>query len=173
MKKSLIRISLLFSILSSCQIEKRIGEKQEYLRWVGDIEQNDQMDDPGFTVCKGDDQILQYFNLGQGPVYPGEKSKIINVFKTKYQPITGNNQNGLIRIRFIVNCEGKAGRFRVLQSDYNYQETKFDKKIVSQLVNITRGIENWEVLYREVVPADYYMYLIFKITNGQITEILP
>jgi hypothetical protein len=67
-------------------------------------------------------KILQYFNLGKGPVYSGEKSKILNTFKSKYQPITDKNQNGLIRIRFIVNCEGKAGRFRVLQSDYNYQE---------------------------------------------------
>ena len=173
MKKSILKLTVLFSILCSCQTEKKASEKDEYLRWVGDIEQNDQIDETEFKVCNGDDKILQYFNLGEGPVYTGEKSKILNSFKSKYQPISDKNQNGLIRIRFIVNCEGKAGRFRVLQSDYDYQEKEFDKEIISQLLNITKGIENWKVFKRNEVPVDYYIYLIFKITDGQLTEILP
>lgn len=173
MKKTLIAISFLFSIISSCQSEKKVEEKQEYLRWVGDIEQNDKIDKLDFKVCNGDDKILQYFNLGEGPLYSGEKSTILKTFKSKYKPSVDNSQNGLIRIRFIINCEGKAGRFRVLQSDYDYQEIEFDKRIVSQLVDITKGIENWQICYRSDIPVDYYMYFIFKITDGQLTEILP
>jgi len=173
MKKSFLAIILLFSFFWSCQIEKKINKKEEYLRWVGDIEQNDKIDEIEFKVCNGDDKILQYFNLGEGPIYSGEKSKILNTFKSKYQPISDKNQNGLIRIRFIVNCEGKTGRFRVLQSDYHYQEKEFDKEIISQLLNITKEIENWEVFKRNEMPVDYYIYLIFKIKDGQLTEILP
>ncbi|WP_378184802.1 hypothetical protein ACE939_08415 [Aquimarina sp. W85] len=173
MKKSFLVIISFFSILCSCQTEKKVNEKQEYLRWVGDIEQNDQIDELNFKVCNGDDKTFQYFNLGKGPDYSGEKSKILNAFKSKYQPISDNNQNGLIRIRFIVNCEGIAGRFRVLQSDYNYQEIEFDKRIISQLLDITKGIENWKIQYRKEMPIDYYMYLIFKITDGQLKEIIP
>ena len=173
MKKSFLAIILLFSIFWGCQTEKKVNEKEEYLRWIGDIGQNDQIDKTEFKVCNGDDKILQYFNLGEGPVYSGEKSKILKIFKSKCKPITDKDENGLIRIRFVVNCESKAGRFRVLQSDYDYQEKEFDKKIVSQLLNITKGIENWELFKRNEVPVDYYMYLIFKITDGQLTEILP
>lgn len=173
MKKIIILSTVIFSLLWSCQTEKKADEKQEYLRWVGDIEKNEQIDELEFKVCNEDDKVLQYFNLGEGPTYSGEKSKILNTFKSKYQPITDKNQNGLIRIRFIVNCEGKAGRFRVLQSDYDYQEKNFYKEIVSQLLNITKEIENWEVFKRNEVRVDYYMYLIFKITDGQLTEILP
>lgn len=173
MKKIIILTTVIFSFLWSCQTEKKADEKQEYLRWIGDIEKNEQIDKLEFKVCNGDDKILQYFNLGKGPVYSGEKSNILNTFKSKYKPITDKNENGLIRIRFIVNCEGKAGRFRVLQSDYDYQEKDFNKDIVSQLLNITKEIENWEVFIRNEMPVDYYMYLIFKITDGQLTEILP
>ena len=173
MKKIIIPIIVIFSILWSCQTEKNADRKQKYLRWVGDIEQNDQIDKTEFKVCNGDDKILQYFNLGEGPVYSGEKSKILNTFKSKYKPIADKNQNGLIRIRFIINCEGKAGRFRVLQSDYDYQEKEFNKEIVSQLLSIAKQINYWEILYKEKNPVDYYMYLIFKITDGQLTEILP
>lgn len=173
MNKTLISILFLFSILSSCKSEKKVEEKQDYLRWVGDIEQNEQIDELNFKVCNGDDKILQYFNLGKGPAYNGEKSTILKTFNSKYKASIDNNQNGLIRIRFVVNCDGKAGRFRVLQSDYNYQEIEFDKRIISQLMDITKGIENWEIQYRKEMPIDYYMYLIFKITDGQLTEILP
>lgn len=168
MRKLILKIVLLFSILWGCQVEK-----SDYLRWVGDIEQNDQIDKLDFKVCHGDNRVLQYFNLGEGPVYKGEKSRIINTFKSKYKSVNDKSENGLIRIRFIVNCEGKAGRFRVLQSDYNYQETEFDNEIVSQLMTITKGIEDWAIFKRNEVTVDYYMYLIFKIKDGQLTEILP
>ncbi|MEN2281147.1 hypothetical protein AAGF08_03345 [Algoriphagus sp. SE2] len=173
MNKSFFTIIVLLSFFLSCQSEKKVDDKEKYLRWVGDIEPNDQLDKTEFIVCNGEDNIFQYFNLGEGPVYKGEKSKILNTFKSKYRPIPDKNQNGLIRIRFIINCEGKAGRFRILQSDYDYQEKEFEKEIVSQLLDITKGIENWEVLKRDNVPVDYYMYLIIKITDGQLAEILP
>lgn len=172
MKKLLI-ITLIFSVLSSCRSDKKIGETKENFRWVGDIEQNNQIDKLDFKVCNGDDQILQYFNLGKGPVYGKEKSSIINTFKSKYKPLNDKTQNGLIRIRFIVNCEGKSGRFRVLQSDYNYQKIQFNKTITTQLLNITKDIIDWKIQFRKEKPIDYYMYLIFKIDNGQLTEILP
>tara|TARA_R110002020_G_scaffold444853_1_gene656494 strand:- start:2053 stop:2316 length:264 start_codon:yes stop_codon:yes gene_type:complete len=87
--------------------------------------------------------------------------------------LSDSDQNGFIRLRFIVNCEGKTGRFRVLQSDENFEEMEFDNKIVNQLVTITKGIEKWGIFYRQDDPIDYYMYLIFKIKDGQLTEILP
>jgi len=173
MKSSFLSIIIILFNFWNCNTDKKVNEKQEYLRWIGDIEQNDQIDEPEFKVCNGNEYVLQYFNLGEGPVYSGEKSKILNIFKSKYRPISDKTQNGLIRIRFIVNCDGKAGRFRILQSDYDYQKKEFNKEIGSQLLNITKGIEKWEVFKRNEAPVDYYMYLIFKITDGQLTEILP
>jgi hypothetical protein len=173
MRKLFIVIILHSLLLFGCQNNTKDSDNQKYLRWVGDIEQNDQIDELDFTICNGNDNIIQYFNIGEGPVYKGEKSEILKTFKSKFESISGEDQSGLIRIRFVVNCEGKAGRFRVLQSDYEYQEKDFNEKIVSQLLNITKQINNWEILYKAGKPVDYYMYLIFKITDGQLTEILP
>lgn len=172
--KKLVIIFLVFFVLSSCKSYEETEKKKEYLRWVGDIEQNDELDNVNFKVCNGDEQIFQYFNLGKGPVYSKEKSSILNTFKTTYKPLNDKTQNGFIRIRFIINCEGKAGRFRVLESDYNYQKFTFNKKITNQLLTLTKKIENWEIHYsKNEIALDYYMYLIFKITNGKLTEILP
>lgn len=160
-------------MLSSCKTENKIEDKKEYLRHVGDIEQNNKIDNHDFKVCNGDINIIQYFNALQGPVYAGEKSTLLETFKTKYEPINNTNKNGFIRIRFIVNCKGEAGRFRMLQSDNEFEEIEFDKRITSQLLEITKGIENWEILFLDEIYWDYYIYLIFKINNGQLTEILP
>ncbi len=171
MKKQIKKAFLIFvMVLFNCKPETSTNT---YLRWVGDIEHNEQIDNPSFTVCNGEDNVLQYFNLSQGPVYKDEKTTIVSMFISQFKPESNTNENGLIRIRFIVNCEGKAGRFRVLQSDYNYNEKVFDTSITDQLLNITKNIEDWAILYRNEVPVDYYMYLLFKIKDGQITEILP
>ena len=153
--------------------EKMNTPKPQYLRWVGDSVHKDSLDAPGFHACNGDEQVLQYFNLGEGPVYESEKPALVHRFTSNYQAPEGNSQSGMVRIRFVVNCGGKAGRFRIIQSDENYEPFEFDTSITDQLLNITKSIENWKIQYREETPVDYYMYLVFKIRNGQITEILP
>ena len=171
--KPLLLLVFLSLVLSSCKSDTTPESKDEYLRWVGDIEQNENVDQPDFKACHGDEQILQYFNLGEGPLYPEEKSALLETFETQYEPVKDTGQSGLIRIRFVVNCEGKAGRFRMIQADDNYNEIEFDKRITGQLLKITKDIKSWKIVYRREVPVDYYSYLIFKMNDGQITEILP
>lgn len=173
MKTFFLAITLIVPLFWGCQTQKTTSDTHDYLRWVGDIQHNNKIDATDFKVCNGEDDVLQYFNVGQGPIYLKEKSEIIETFKSKYKPIRNKKENGLIRIRFIVNCEGKAGRFRILQSDYDYKEKEFDPETVSQLLSITKGIEKWQILSRKEIPVDYYMYLIFKIVDGQLIEILP
>lgn len=174
MKQIFITIIFLNALLSSCQCQtvNNGNEKKENFRWVGDIEQNES-DNPDFKICNGEKYILQYFNTGKGPGYVGEKPILLESFKNTYKPVSGKNQNGFIRIRFVVNCKGKAGRFRTLQSDDDFEEFAFDEKIVKQLLQTTSEIENWEILTSKGAPVDYYFYLIFKIKDGDITEILP
>ena len=160
------------TLLFSCQAEKEAKSQSKYLRWVGDIEFDAQLDDQNFKVCHGDSNVIQYFNTSKGFGYQGEKTAIWNIFQEKYQAVTRKNQNGWIRIRFIVNCEGKAGRFRLTAADQNYQRTTFDPKITSQLLKITKSLDGWQILENDP-PRDYYLYLIFKIEDGQILEILP
>ncbi|MDC6389442.1 hypothetical protein PP182_12165 [Maribacter sp. PR1] len=59
--------------------------KPQYLRWVGDSVHNDSLDAPGFNACNGEEQVLQYFNLGEGPVYVGEKSALVHRFTSDYR----------------------------------------------------------------------------------------
>lgn len=105
--------------------------------------------------------------------YEGEKSALDKVFATLYKPIEKAKDSGMVRIRFLVNCKGQTGRFRMISSGHDYKEKQFDKTITDQLMSITKSLTGWKILSDKSEPKDYYQYLIFKIEDGQIKEILP
>lgn len=105
--------------------------------------------------------------------YRGEKLAIIETFKAKYKPVGINNETGLVRIRFIVNCKGETGRYRTIGMNTLYQKKEFDSRIIDQLLNITKNLSGWKVFSDNSKSYDYYQYLIFKIEDGNIKEILP
>lgn len=116
---------------------------------------------------------MQYFNFSQGLQYEGEKWAILKAFEENYQPPVDNQQSGWIRIRFIVNCKGETGWFRLISANKNFETQTFDQAVTEQLLSITKSLKGWKLMPDEIRPKDYYQYLLFKIENGKIIEILP
>jgi len=170
--KIFIYLVLLFSAVS-CISEKEDSTSVKYLRWVDDIPFDATLDDKDFIICRGEERAMQYFNNSKGLEYEGEKTAIIKAFEESYDFSTVVKENGLIRIRFLVNCEGKTGRFRLISMDERYNEKQFDKSITNQLLKITKRLKGWKPKVFENETSDYYQYLIFKINQGKIIEILP
>ncbi|MTI31068.1 hypothetical protein E1171_09630 [Cytophagales bacterium RKSG123] len=160
--------------LFGCQKSKDESsqQKSKYLRWVGDSKFDPEVDDPDFKACNGE-KVAQYFNFSMGLQYEGEKRALEKVFREKYNPLSREGESGLIRIRFVVNCKGKTGRFRLLQMDNDFQEKSFNPLITDQLLQITKGLTGWKRLPDTDNARDYYQYLIFKMEKGEIKEILP
>jgi len=151
--------------LMSCE------DKTDYPNHVGNLSKDSSLDIRNFKPCN-EGQIHQYYNFGENIQYKGEKRAIINTFKTVFK--NHNKQtNGYITIRFIVNCMGESGRFRVKTLDRDYKPVELDKTLVDDLLRITKGLDGWKPAIREEMYFDYYQYLTFKITNGQIESILP
>lgn len=164
---------ILLLLIMSCKADiKTNTSKVEYSRWVGDIEFDASKDSESFKLCKDDSKVYQYFNDGNGLEYEGEKRAIIEIFESQYKS-KRNAQTGLIRIRFIVNCNGQTGRFRVLGMDRKYREKEFHSSITSELLRIVKSLNKWKPKSVNGELVDYYQYLIFKIENGEILEILP
>jgi len=158
----------------NCQSTTQEAPHPEYQRFVGDIVFDTILDKKDFKVCNGEKNMLQYFNTGEGFKYKGEKPELVKKIKKNFKPVVGNeNQNGFIRIRFVINCKGESGRYRILSSDFNYEPKEFDKAIVNQLMALVKELDGWETIAKNNQTLDYYMYLIFKIDNGRISEILP
>lgn len=160
--------SCLFLLSLSCS-----SPPEKPLRHLEDIRFDQKIDKKDFPLCD-ENKIYQYFNLGDNIHYEGDKPAIINAFKEKYDESLVKSESGLIRVRFVVNCHGDADRFRLIQSDLNYQEKIFDKNITDQIMAITRSLDKWGLKLEDSGdPVDYYQYLIFKIIDGKINKILP
>lgn len=170
-------ICLLFLVFSACKTEIPVAgqneKPKEYLRWVDDIAANDSLESPEFQLCNDENLAMQYFNDSKGLLYDGGMIAVYDTFKNTYVKPVGVNDSGLVRIRFIVNCKGETGRFRILQSDEYYQETVLDEKITEQLLKTTQNIKGWQIKEYQNISRDYYQYLIFKIQGGELVKILP
>lgn len=143
---------------------------------IGDIAYNPTIDTADFQLCKEENLAIQYYAFTKTfnkSTYLQEKSEVWKIFEENYKPIIVEQASGLLRIRFLVNCQGKAGRFRVIGMDKNYQEKVFPDAITQQLITITKNLLEWEVFDKQNQKRDYYQYLIFKIENGNIIDILP
>lgn len=167
--RNLLALFILAIILANCSAEK---VQSKYLRSVGDIEADSKQDDPAFKLCNGEVFLKQYFNYSQGLQYEGEMLQIKEQFEQAYVPVEVN-ENGWVRIRFVVNCHGESGRFRMICSNEHYESRDFDSRITDQLMSITKSLDGWKALPDSENPEEYYQYLIFKIDNGDIIDILP
>jgi len=166
----IIKIICIALCLGGCKTEPpRIKDGKSYPRMVGDIEHDPKLDSNDFKLCYGDERAY----VGYGLEYEGEKPALIKKFEENYKPINIKGETGLLRIRFIVNCKGETGRFRLIGMDQNYQEKTFDNKLTDQILSITKSLKGWKSKKDNGSKFDYYQYLIFKIEDGLIKEILP
>lgn len=171
--KFLAIITLISVAFNKC---KEAPSTSGYPRMIGDIAFDPEIDDPDFLLCRSENYTVQYYaytnHEGDYP-YINEKRELEEIFNKKYDPQMAAKESGLIRIRFVVNCKGEADRYRIISMDNNYKPKKFDKSITDQLLTITKSDLRWKSFDTEKLKRDYYMYLIFKIDNGNIIEIMP
>jgi hypothetical protein len=147
-------------------------KKPNYPLQVGDIYFNSKIDDSNFKLCD-EDRVFQYYNFGKGLLYKGEKIKIYEHFKGGLNSKEQEEESGFLTIRFIVNCEGRTGRFRVQGMDNEYKEKEFNDNLTDQLLSLTKQLDGWIIGEYEGKAYDYYQYLTFKIEKGKLIEILP
>ncbi|VXC31752.1 MULTISPECIES: hypothetical protein [Chryseobacterium] len=170
--KNFLFFLFLILLLSNCQTEKTTVSK--YPVHVGNLEFDEKIDDPNFKRCLPEGSYAyQYYNgYSLGIEYKGEKLEIIRTLE-KGNIQSSKDINGYITVRFVVNCEGKAGIFRMQQMDEEYRKKELDKKLSEQILSFTKKLNGWIPKEIEGRKVDYYQYLTYKIKHGKVSEILP
>lgn len=160
---------MLLTAFVACK--QKANSRQTYPGQIGDIEFDEKLDDPQFKICNK--FVVQYYNFGKGLQYQGEKLKIREAFQG-FKETHSIDDSGYITIRFVVNCEGKTGMFRIQEMSDNYEPKKFSDDLKTQLLKITKSLNGWIVSIDEGgSKLDYYQYLTFKFESGKIIEIMP
>ena len=124
----------------------------------------------GFEVCD-ENYILQYYNPERA-TYSEGKNGLRNFILSNY---TNKNytDSGYLNIRFIINCKGEAGRYVIHENDLNLEPKTFTKDLKNQLFELTTQLKKWNPNFTRDLERDSYMYISYRIENGNITEILP
>jgi hypothetical protein len=166
---SYMLLSVVLSIMiHSCKTQAQINNKPLN---VGDIAFDPALDKSDFYLCNPE-YIYQYYNFTTH--YKGEKSalrnEIFSLFKLDQKfPMT----NGIITIKFVVNCKGEQDRYRVFQIDRNYKNTEFDPQLIEHLISITKTCNQWQPGLKDDQAVDSYVHISFIFRHGKLIDIAP
>ena len=145
-------------------------DKNKYSKNVEYIDPEKALFNEGFQVCN-EDKIGQYYNLNQATYSKGKnglRTCILSNYVNK-----GYNSSGYLNIRFIINCKGETGRYIIHENNLDLEPTQLDKEMVTQLFELTRRLKKWNPIRSKEKTWDSYMYISYRIENGEIIEILP
>ncbi|GAA4274484.1 hypothetical protein U6A24_16040 [Aquimarina gracilis] len=111
----------------------------------------------------------------KGTEYNGGLYNVRKIFKENYQIPLENKESGIFQVRFVVNCEGKAGMYESQAFDYDYKPKKISPEISTQILKITKSLQDWIPGKRKRTNQviDTYIYISFRIKDGKIIRIYP
>ncbi len=124
----------------------------------------------GFEICDKN-YILQYYNPERA-TYSQGKNGLRNFILSNYKN-KNYTDSGYLNIRFIINCKGEAGCYVIHENDLNLVPKTFTKDLKDQLFTLTTQLKKWNSNFTRGLDRDSYMYISYRIENGNITEILP
>ncbi|MCT4665520.1 MAG: hypothetical protein N4A45_09835 [Flavobacteriales bacterium] len=107
--------------------------------------------------------------------YEGELFAISKIFDKQYIPVkNGTNRSGIITVFFDINCHGRTGNFRYKTLNFDYLPIDLNPDIIDQILTITKTLDDWNPGVNEKGNnVNSFMFLTFKIKDGQLINILP
>ena len=157
-------------IMSVAEFDKRASQR---MRRVAYIDPADAIDDlKEFSTCYHISKINDYYN-GDLAQYIGGKGGLWELLENHLDEKLLVGQEGYLTYRFVVNCEGKAGRFVTEEADLKYNRVEFSDELRNHFLEILLGVPKWKNLTVEEEARDAYVYVTFKIKGDEIVEILP
>ena len=146
------------------------ADKEAFPNNVEYIDPSTALFNDGFEVCN-ESRIAQYYNP-QRATYSEGKNGLRKFILSHY--VNRNYRDfGYLNIRFVINCKGEAGRYVIHQNSLDLEPTQLNEDMVAQLFELTRQLKNWKPNYIRNEYMDSYMYISYRIENGEITEIIP
>lgn len=126
-----------------------------------------------FKICGHEKFIADYYNSTPDGDYLYGKAALVDTIFANLDANKMMNQTGMLTFRFVVNCNGEAGRFIAKGYDLAYQPFDFPEETVQHLYEQMLKLKEWQVVVINDEPRDAYFYFTFKINNGEIIDILP
>jgi hypothetical protein len=144
-----------------------------YKNYIGYVDQENALLNDTYQLC-GDGYIQRTYNGAGLEAYSINKGHFRDQLN-KQNSFSQYQDSGYLNFRFLVNCEGNAGWFEVVEMNLDLEEQKLNSNLVNNLLEFTSQPEHWNILRykKDNTPYNYYMYISYRIENGKVTEIIP
>lgn len=163
-------VSELDEVISMDEFQRRSNHGKHR---VGYIDTTRTMDTgTTFHTCDHFKSISDYYNDDDAQ-FLGGKGRLRKVLNQKLDASLLKDQDGYLSYHFVINCNGEAGWFTTVESSLDYHEKEFSAELKNHLFKILRAEKKWKPLYIDGKAKDAYVYITFKIKNGEIIELLP
>jgi hypothetical protein len=168
-------IVLMFGTFIGYIYYERLGKftvnTEKYPRDIGYIDHENTEFSEEFQLCNPSDYPNGYYHSARD-IFNGGKYQFRKTISEKYTN-NGYTDSGFLNLRFLLNCKGEIGNVEINELNTDYEKTDLNDELVSQLVTLSIAKQNWIPKEIEGKTYDSYMYLIFKIEDGEVLEILP
>lgn len=140
---------------------------------VGHIDTSLTIDDAEtFAPCYHATKINDYYNDRRAQ-YIGKTGRLRKDLADEIDPTLFDGQHGYLTFRFVINCEGRAGWFVADGSTFDYRDHVFSPALVRAIYKVLNQPNRWQFLTVNGEARDAYTYIILKIEDGVLTEIIP
>lgn len=139
---------------------------------VGVITKKGKYDTSEFKPCI-EEKIFPYY-YGRSPSeYTKGKNQLRKHILENHDNHGYIDISGYITVRFIINCEGQIGYFKVEQVTTDFKEVNFPNVFVDNIVELIKLTDSWKPLEFNDLPYDSFFHITLKIGNGDVLEVLP
>lgn len=153
------------------EFKKQANHGEHRVAWIDQTKTIS--DDTDFKLCGHERRIADYYNSTPDGRYLHSKRAMLDSIYSNLDKTKLFDQSGRLVFRFVVNCEGKAGRFVGEGYDMDYQPMEFRQETVDHLYAVLQKLEDWRTVVIRDEVRDAYFYITFNIDNGEIIDILP
>lgn len=169
-KEGIVRMELVEQMPHKTFLKRRAAAPKR----VGYINPANTMDNgTAFKTCHPEERIHDYYNSYPDAGYRLGKRGLEAVFQEQLDTTLSIGVSGYLTYRFVINCEGQAGRFITEEADLDFRRIEFPQPLVQHCFNILRGLTDWEAGVLGNEPVDTYAYVTLKFRDGVLLEILP
>ncbi|MCB0663673.1 MAG: hypothetical protein KDC24_13085 [Saprospiraceae bacterium] len=162
-------------LIEQMTMEEFKGRSQHGIHRIGYIDFDNTLDkDQPFNLCGEQKDIADYYN-GQldRARFKGGKRVTWQYVQERLDPELLGEASGYLTLRFVINCEGQAGRFTTDEADLDFQPKKFKSALINHFYNILQSNKDWKACIIKGEARDAYTYISFKLKDGELVEILP
>jgi hypothetical protein len=138
---------------------------------IGWIPFDKSLDNSNFKVCD-ELNIEEYYQVN--PSYGEGMPSIRKHFSAHQQLLEALcEKDGYVIVRFVINCQGQADRYRTKFMSLNYtDENTVNAELQKKIIQLTRNMGNWTPGKYDGKTYDCYQHLKFLFKNSQLVDVL-